>query len=582
MTMGKMTWHEAELHAGRLLRTPGIYGEVWKAAKKVMPHYIFTQGDERHRTGWCSACEQFVDCGKEAMSDQLPSWVNNDPYLADDDDEQPFIPFAGESKFEFDRWYGEGGTRHNCTGYCPSYGERVRFRSAARGIRSIYDKRFMIIYQKSEIDPQNTVVCAGYRLDCSYRKTDAFQPEFPLEITPLEVCVFRYGDGGERFIQEMKWHGIEGWKPTWSHRKDCAGGFAPGMFGNTIQVVLDQQSFWDAVTGTPFEKSTAPGSDIWATSAGRLYDRIDIMNALAKYPCLEYLFKLDQDDIACAAINRTIGNRINRRGKTAREVLKLNADDWGQVKGNHIRLTPDALDVHRIARRRKMKMDMALISWCGHVRGWAEYFRQICQMMAGADIPRMMKYCRKNGIALLEYKDHVSMMRFLGMGPQDREFLLPRNFAECHHELAVRMGDVKDTQKTVKIQSRIQKGILDDYFFSAEGLTLRPAFTAAEIVAEGNYLKHCVAGYVDRYAEGGTVICFLRDDRNMNKPRYTVEFSTDGRLVQCRGYKNDRTDESRAQKEADEERLERFWRLHRMYRNELARQKKHERRAKVA
>ena len=144
------------------------------------------------------------------------------------------------------------------------------------------------------------------------------------------------------------------------------------------------------------------------------------------------------------------------------------------------------------------------------------------------------------------------------------------------------MGDVKDTQKTVKIQSRIQKGTLDDYFFSAEGLTLRPAFTAAEIVAEGNYLKHCVAGYVDRYAEGGTVICFLRDDRNLNKPRYTVEFSTDGRLVQCRGYQNDRTDEARAQKEADAERLELFWRLHRMYRNELARKKKHEKRARAA
>lgn len=581
--MGKMTWAEAELHAGRLVRSTGIYGEVWEKAKKAMPHYIFTQGDEKRRTGWCSACEQFVDCGREAMSDQLPSWVNNDPYLADDDEEQPFIPFAGESKFEFDRWYGEGGTRHNYTGYCPNCGERVRFRSAARGIRSIYDKRFLIHYAKSDIDPKNTVVCVGYRLDCSYRKVDAFQPEFPLEITPLEVCVFRYGDGGEKFIQEMKWFAANGgWLPEWSHRRDCAGGYAPGMYGNTMQVVLDQQSFLDAVIGTPFERSTAPESDIWSTSAGKLYDRIDIMNALAKYPCLEYLFKLDQAEIACEAVNRTIGNRINRKGKTAREVLKLNADDWGEVKGKHIRLTPDALGIHRIARRKKLKMNMELISWCGHIRGWEAYFRQICQMMQGADIPRMMKYCRRNGLSLMDYKDHLSMMRFLGMGPQDREFLTPKNFAECHHELAVRMGDVKDTQKTVKIQSRIQTGILDEYFFSAEGLTLRPAFTAAEIVAEGNYLKHCVAGYVDRYAEGETVICFLRDDRGLKKPRYTVEFSTNGLLVQCRGYQNDRTDEAKAQKEADKERLELFWKMHRMYRNDLARMKKHERREKVA
>lgn len=580
--MGKMTWKEAELHAGRLLRPNGIYGEVYEAAAKVMPHYLFTTGDEKHRRGWCSACQTWVDCEKEAMRDELPGWVNDDPYLSDDDEEQPFIPFAGISRYQFDQAYGEGSTRHGYTGYCPRCGERVRFHSLGRGYKSMWDKRFLIRYAKSEIDPKNTVVCIGYKVENEWRRMNQDSPELPMEIRETEVCVFRHGDGGERFIRETKWCGAGGWQMQWSHRKECIGGFAPGMYSNTMQMVLDQESFRNAVADTPFEKSLEPGSEIWHTPRAQEYDRITIMDALAKYPCLEYLFKLDQGDIANATINHRIGNRINRRGKTARDVLRLSADEWGEVKGKELHLTPDALDIRRMARRKKWKMNMELIAWCGHVRGWAEEIQKICRMMPGADLPRMMKYCRKNKINLRDYQDHISIMRYLGMGPQDREFLTPRNFAECHYELAVRLDDVKDTQKTVKIQSRIQSGILDDYFFSAEGLTIRPAFSTAEIVAEGNYLKHCVAGCVDRYAEGGTVICFLRDDRNLNKPRYTVEFSVSGMLVQCRGYHNDLTPEAKAQKEADKERLERFWKLHSMYRNDLAKLKKHERRIKTA
>ena len=582
MTMGKMTWAEAELHAGRLLHTNGIFGEVYDAAAKAMPHYLFTKGDEKHREGWCSACQKWVGCGKTAMKDQIPYWVQSDPYLADDDEEQPFIPFAGIRKVDFDRWYGDGSTQHGYTGYCPECGERVRFHSIAKGYRSMYDRRFLIRYAKSGIDPKHTVVCVGYRLENEWRQMDECAPELPLKITPLEICVFRYGDGGERFVREQKWFGIGGWQWQWSHRRECRGGFAPGIYSNTIQMVLDQYSFREAVDGTPFEISTNSGSEIWNTHAAMMYDRIDIMDALAKYPCLEYLFKLDQDEIAVAAINKRIGNKINRRGKTAREVLRLSADDWGEVKGKRLSLTPDALDIHRLARRRKWKMNMELIAWCGHIRGWAEKIRKISRMLPGADMPRMMKYCRKNKISVGDYEDHVSMMCALGMSQQDSEFLTPRDFSNCHHELAIRLGDVKDSQKTAKIQGRIQSGILDGYFFSAAGLTLRPAFTAAEIVAEGNYLKHCVAGYVDRYAEGGTIICFLRNDSELNKPRYTVEFAVDGRLVQCRGYHNDLTDEAKAQKEADKERLELFWRLHRMYRNDLARQQKRERRRNAA
>lgn len=580
--MSGMTWQEAERHAGRLLTNAGIYGEVYEAAEKVMPHYVFTNGNAKDRTGYCTACNTWVECGTGIMSDQTPEWVNNDPYLSDDDEEQPFIPFAGLPKWDFDRWYSSGKTTQNATGYCPRCGERVRFRSLWRGNQGLCDKRFLIRYAKSAIDPQKAVVCVGYRLESNYRNMDINQPEMPLNIAPLEVCVFRYGEGGDRFIHETKWCGVGGWEMQWSHRGECKSGWAPGMYSNQMQTVLDARSFWQAVEDTPFEMSVKPGGSIWHTNAGDMYDRITVMDALAKYPCIEYLYKLDQDEIADAIINRQIGRRINRKGTTARQVLRLNADDWGEVKGKELRLTPDALDIHRLARRRKWKMNMELITWCGWHRNSYETVIKIHGAMPGADMPKMLKYCSKAGVSLRDYADHVTIMHSLGMGPQDREFLFPRNFADCHHQLACRLDDSRNAEKTIKMQLRIESGILDGYFFSAAGFTLRPAFTAGEIVAEGNYLKHCVGGYVERYADGGTIICFLRDDNDLRRPRYTVEFSVNGNMVQCRGYENDRGKDAQDQKERDRERLELFWKLHKMYRNDLARKKKRERRAKAA
>lgn len=347
--------------------------------------------------------------------------------------------------------------------------------------------------------------------------------------------------------------------------------------GTRVQMVLDNQSFYEAVSGTPFEAPTWPGSDVWNTQEGSWYDRITVMERIAKYPCIEYLYRLGMHDIAGDVMGGSIGNRINRKGKTAQQVLRLTGDEWGEVKGKKLNLTPDALDVHRMARRRKLRMNMELISWCGHRRGWEGLFRVLIDCFPGINPVPMLKYCRKHEVGLKEYVDHVQFMTALGMGPES-VFLYPKDFHACHTELARRVAGIADLSNNGKILSRIQTGEMDEYFFAAAGLVMRPAFNAQEITSEGNALSHCVGGYVNRYASGETNICFLRDETAPSKPRYTVEFAKNGRLVQCRGYGNDMGQAAKAQKEADQERLELFWRTFDMYRADLKRMKQKARR----
>ena len=57
-----------------------------------------------------------------------------------------------------------------------------------------------------------------------------------------------------------------------------------------------------------------------------------------------------------------------------------------------------------------------------------------------------------------------------------------------------------------------------------------------EIRREGEALGHCVATYVDKVAEGKTLIFFIRRESEPDKPFFTLEWR--GAVIQCYGYKH--------------------------------------------
>ena len=72
-----------------------------------------------------------------------------------------------------------------------------------------------------------------------------------------------------------------------------------------------------------------------------------------------------------------------------------------------------------------------------------------------------------------------------------------------------------------------------------------------KIIAEGANLHHCVGGYAERHAEGKLHILFIRRKEAPDKSFYTMEVSTDGKIMQVRGLRNrDPTAEVRAFVEA--------------------------------
>lgn len=83
------------------------------------------------------------------------------------------------------------------------------------------------------------------------------------------------------------------------------------------------------------------------------------------------------------------------------------------------------------------------------------------------------------------------------------------------------------------------KALEKKYFFSADGLFIRPAKGAGELIKEGASLNHCVATYADKYLNGQTIILFIRREAAPDESYYTMELSPQSEtVIQCRGLRN--------------------------------------------
>ena len=77
--------------------------------------------------------------------------------------------------------------------------------------------------------------------------------------------------------------------------------------------------------------------------------------------------------------------------------------------------------------------------------------------------------------------------------------------------------------------------------FASGGLFIRQPKNMTEIVNEGKRLHHCVGGYAQRHAYGKLHIMFIRTAEKPDVPYYTMEISTEGKIVQVRGLRNCKT-----------------------------------------
>lgn len=562
-----MTVDEMLRHAGELMP-----GEIKQKARRIMRHYVWWWKKGRSKYGLCTACGREIE-HLERRNIELPQVQTPKGY------EQNY-----DSRWEYQmliRGNHDWTARHLSTGACPVCGTPVQFRSLAMGRNTKEDKYFLIIYRKSAVDPKH-IVCIGYRIEIDWwRLRVPGDGELPIFIEPAEVCLFRWGQPSVRMIYQKRWCYEGGWDADWEIRKKCESGYVGwnDYMGKRKEVLIfrDDALFRAAMEGTPWGKIVP----YLATSDAFGYiDKITLMARAGRYPCIEYLVNMGKDVLAANAVDgrtkwtgRYVGEGqhgnvvMNLRGKTPTSVLRLTKDEWAEIKGRKIRLDWRTLWVIQSRRHYGVRMGIPICQQIAE-KSWEYEWQALNERPHGVDPVKAVKYCMKKSVILREYIDHLEQCERIGADMRDEQVVFPKYFHEMHQrvieqanilreeerqqrQIDMAMAAAKDRDsKNEKIGKLVKK--LGAYRFEAVGLVMELFASAEEIIMEGARQSICIGSYVGRYADGGTILCKLRRVDEPDKPFHAVEFTKDGRMVQCRGVRNETLD-------TDEEVIRAFW-----------------------
>lgn len=175
-----------------------------------------------------------------------------------------------------------------------------------------------------------------------------------------------------------------------------------------------------------------------------------------------------------------------------------------------------------------------------------------------------------------DWKDYLSWCRELKYNLDNMFIYMPNNFKQVHDRVAKEYKDLKDRKAAVekkrrdklveKKMKKIRKDMeeifskndgVDALNIKGNGLILMVPANSDDIKKEGEALHHCVGTYIERVAKGETAIFFVREEKNPDKPYYTLEWR-DNKVIQCRGMNNcSVTDRVKAFVQAFEKRMNR-------------------------
>lgn len=511
MTYGELLAHATGGQPLQTVATPEILDEV----RLYMPHYLWIDNHEdgRTRTLICDGC--------------MSTWTERKS-----GHRWPQV-YQQEEAVKCPRCRGNVTPKH--------MGRSRRFR----------DTLDAVWYQKSRCDP-GAVVAVAARFVRSSEEWEERPWMAETDASVRGVAVFVYGRGSARW-QLRDSYTYDG--SQWIQRREWQKINSPGhlvfeympTMGIRYGRVLLEGTFDEAIGGTPFERAWSDDYDRFNTAD---MDNVRAMAMIAAHPCIEYMTKLGYTAFLSAWLDGKLQpNAVNWNGKSIDRVLKLTRQRIGELRAAGAKLTPrlhavlkalDRADI-RVSVDDARALESLLIT---DARGAKRVLEDTLRWHMPNRRKKAVRYMartaragRKN-LVMQEFGDYWQQCTELGANLADDAVAFPRDFDAAHDRCTARIKAMGNALLDKKIAQRLD-ALEKRFGFEYGGLLLRPAASSAEVIREGEALHHCVGGYVERYAEGRTVICVLRRAVEPDTPWRTVEITPMGNLVQDRGYKND-------------------------------------------
>ncbi|MDE5754821.1 MAG: PcfJ domain-containing protein [Oscillospiraceae bacterium] len=282
------------------------------------------------------------------------------------------------------------------------------------------------------------------------------------------------------------------------------------------------------------------------------YQMFRYIQFYCKHPNVEYLIK-----IGCAKMisewfgyyQSFVPDWIDWQQNDVRKMLGLNAYELREIRRRNI-----AVDVYHTAKENTPFLSeterLEMIPVIQGCYGYLSVFSDDSKKR------KVLKYLRKQNqrysvenqhVLLSDYRDYLSECRELHYDLKSREIRFPRCLADAHRRTSSALQAIRAEQERQEQAKRLKQAqkLFAQHLkerqklaFQSGNLLIRIPESVEEIVKEGARQHHCVAGYARRHAEGKLHILFIRQKDNPDKPFYTMEVSTNGRIVQVRGERN--------------------------------------------
>lgn len=432
---------------------------------------------------------------------------------------------------------------------CPECGHMCIAIDSGRSRKYLEDQSYFTFFKRA--NRRTDAICAlgvfiRRQWDGDYRKVSEFTGELN------SMYLFEHGKGSTRFTSRLS-YGSDGWNYRMEPVKEI--GLPRQLFlqYKEIDLFCDIESLKAAVMGTPFERYQ------WQQYNNQHFLRF--LDAAAKWPCVEYLDRLGYTELISDYTSSGSSTKgvVNWHGKTMEKVLRLDKQTIKLARKQKVALGCATLYLLQKLQKRGERLEPLQAEEIANAYGiWA--IDEFLKLHRYGKVTKIDSYCKKQKAheeykklsltsVLSDWRDYLGFCAFLGMNMADEAVAFPSHLKAAHDRRMHEKWDKEKQQRATadKKAQRMQKMSFKKrhkqyqnmYGFAQAGLTMRPAASPAELNAESDALHHCVRQYAQRYADGNTVICFIRKDTEPDTPYYTAEFRPGGyEVMQCRGNHN--------------------------------------------
>ncbi len=415
--------------------------------------------------------------------------------------------------------------KHKEKGFCPVCKSTVEFRDSGRGRKYMYDQKYILFATK--LRDGGILVRAGcverdYRLDYTAVKTNFFE-EYRA-----------YYNTGVDAVWVRKWvYSCFGWERNWERMATIPEPSSKQPYYTNNKNYVENHYFgFDDET---FENTNLRYAQMSAymENFGSNSNPCGWLDTYVKHPVLTE--KLVKEGFIRLAVNNSWTNGVvNRRAKTVSAALGLTKKELRELPEK----TRDAVLYAQLAKKYKITAEQAKA-----YRASDDYC--VSQIEKRLPFKKAVKYLEKQNERPYTLRDYWSDCEKLKLDLSREDILLPPDLAQAHRRTidalaeARRQKELEETREAQKKFEKRLKKLERDFAFESGDLIIRPARSHSELINEGSALHHCVATYAKKHLSGQTVIFFIREKSEPDKPFYTLEYDPKAEtIVQCRGLYN--------------------------------------------